>query len=161
MIFDPHGGRNSHTNHYGGRGRGKTNCNTIRNITDSRLVTSEVRRAANQPNLSYRLSCISFQKGLIMLVYGIELLADLAGRHETESISHPWQAWYKSPTWKAVKRHRLIQEPNCRCCAQEGRTVMARFVGHVEPHRGRWSRFIQYENTQSLCAHHHKQQRRI
>jgi 5-methylcytosine-specific restriction enzyme A len=91
-----------------------------------------------------------------MLLYGIDLLADHAGRRENESASRSWQAWYKSATWKAVKRHRLTQEPNCRCCAQEGRTVAAQYVGHVEPHGGRWSRFIRYENTQSLCPHHHK-----
>lgn len=91
-----------------------------------------------------------------MPLYGIDLSADLGGRHENETASRAWLAWYTSPTWKAVKRHRLTQEPNCRCCAQEGRSTTARHVGHVEPHRGRWPLFIRYENTQSLCSHHHK-----
>lgn len=91
--------------------------------------------------------------------YGIHLRDDYAnGGHEIKSAPRqPWQAWFKSPTWKAIKRHRLMQEPNCRCCAQEGCAVIATDVGHVDPHEGQWSRFIQYENTQSLCARHHRQ----
>ena len=69
-----------------------------------------------------------------MLLYGIDLLADQAGRRETKSASRSWQAWYKSPTWKAVKRHRLTQEPNCRHCAEEGRAVVDTHVDHVQPH---------------------------
>jgi hypothetical protein len=90
--------------------------------------------------------------------YGIHLRDDYAGGgHEITPPRQPWQAWFKSPTWKAIKRHRLMQEPNCRYCAQEGCAVIATHVGHVDPHGGQWSRFIQYKNTQSLCAHHHRQ----
>jgi len=45
----------------------------------------------------------------------------------------------------------------------EGRTVVASYVDHVRPHSGQWLVFIKYENTQSLCSHHHhvlKQARR-
>jgi hypothetical protein len=51
-------------------------------------------------------------------------------------------------------------EPNCRRCAQEGYSVTATHVAHVEPHQGQWSRFMEYANTQSLCSRHHKAQRR-
>ena len=93
-----------------------------------------------------------------MRPYGIAAVANL-GRREgsTTKRVQPWRAWFKSPTWKAIKRHRLMQEPNCRYCAQEGCAVIATHVGHVDSHRGQWSRFIQYENTQSLCARHHRQ----
>jgi hypothetical protein len=37
----------------------------------------------------------------------------------------------------------------------EGRTVVANHVGHTTPHFGHWSLFIKYENTQSVCSHHH------
>jgi 5-methylcytosine-specific restriction enzyme A len=66
-----------------------------------------------------------------------------------------WHTWYKSPTWKAIKRHRLAEEPHCRRCAQEGRVVPAMQVGHVEDHLGQWALFARYENTQSLCYRHH------
>jgi 5-methylcytosine-specific restriction protein A len=33
--------------------------------------------------------------------------------------------------------------------------VAASYVDHVDPHRGQWLLFFKYENTQSLCAHHH------
>lgn len=71
-----------------------------------------------------------------------------------------WTRWYKTPTWKAIKRHRFSQEPNCRVCVQEGQAVSATHVGHVEPHGGQWLLFFRYENTVSLCARHHAAQRR-
>ena len=71
----------------------------------------------------------------------------------------PWRSWYKSPVWKAIRRHRLAEEPQCRECASEGRTVAAGHVDHVEPHGAEWSLFMKYENTQSLCDHHHNAHR--
>ena len=97
-----------------------------------------------------------------MRPYGIAAVADL-GRREgrTTKRVEPWREWYKSPIWKSIKRHRLVQEPNCRLCAQEGRTVIAMHVAHVQSHRGDESLFTSYENTLSLRARHYKQQRRI
>jgi len=77
----------------------------------------------------------------------------------TRRVEQPWLSWYKSPIWKAIRRHRLAEEPQCRECAIEGRTVPANHVDHIEPHRGEWSLFMQYENTQSLCLHHHNAHR--
>ena len=111
-----------------------------------------------------RISYLSFppqeDKGQsLMPSYGSHLGEDYAGSgYEVATPTQkPWEAWLKSPTWKAIKRHRLMQEPNCRHCAQEGCSAIATNVGHVDPHRGQWARFIHYENTQSLCARHHKQ----
>jgi 5-methylcytosine-specific restriction protein A len=70
-----------------------------------------------------------------------------------------WASWYRSPIWKSIRRHRLTEEPQCRECVIEGRTVAASHVDHVEPHRGDWSLFMQYENTQSLCVRHHNAHR--
>jgi 5-methylcytosine-specific restriction protein A len=71
-----------------------------------------------------------------------------------------WRTWYKSPTWKAIKRHRLAEEPYCRCCAQEGRAMAATHVDHVEDHLGQWALFTKYQNTQSLCDRHHASRKR-
>jgi hypothetical protein len=93
---------------------------------------------------------------------GIVAVADLGHREgSAPKRGEPWREWYKSPIWKSIKRHRLVQEPSCRLCAQEGRTVIATHVAHVQPHRGHKPLFTSYENTQSLCARHYKQQRRI
>ena len=46
-------------------------------------------------------------------------------------------------------------EPRCRQCAIEGRAVAASHVDHINPHLGQGLLFFKYENTQSLCAHHH------
>jgi 5-methylcytosine-specific restriction protein A len=94
-----------------------------------------------------------------MPLYGPNSAVDSAQRQRVER-EQTWRIWYKSPTWKAIKRHRLAQEPNCRDCAQEGRTVVALHVDHVEPHLGEWSLFTKYENTRSLCARHRNLRRR-
>src|SRR5512132_3830760 len=84
-------------------------------------------------------------------------------QHHTPRADLPWRSWCKSPIWKSIRRHRLAEEPLCRQCAIEGRTATASHVDHVDPHRGQWSLFFKYKNTQSLCAHHHnmhKQQKK-
>jgi len=86
--------------------------------------------------------------------YGIDLMAD-GWRNTKRRIEPLWRSWCKSPTWKSIRRHRLAEEPQCRQCAIEGRRVAASYVDHVKPHLDQWSLFFQYENTQSLCAHHH------
>ena len=86
--------------------------------------------------------------------------ADPDGWHATRRRGEqPWRSWCKSPTWKSIRRHRLSEEPECRQCAIEGRKVTASHVDHVEPHLGQWLLFFRYENTQSLCAHHHNMHR--
>jgi 5-methylcytosine-specific restriction enzyme A len=37
--------------------------------------------------------------------------------------------------------------------------VAASHVDHIDPHRGQWLLFFKYENTQSLCPHHHNTHR--
>ena len=80
-------------------------------------------------------------------------------RQDTRRVEQASAAWYRSPIWKSIRRHRLAEEPQCRDCAIEGRTVPASHVDHIEPHRGKWSLFMQYENTQSLCLRHHNAHR--
>ena len=83
---------------------------------------------------------------------GINVAHPATARAREDRPEQTCRAWYKSPVWKAIKRHRLLREPNCRQCASEGRLGLATCVGHVMPHRGQWSRFMDYANTQSLCA---------
>jgi len=79
--------------------------------------------------------------------------------HTRQKTEHPWRSWYKSPIWKTIKRHRLVEEPNCRKCASEGTPVPASHVAHSEHHRGDWALFAKYANTQSLCHKHLVQHR--
>jgi 5-methylcytosine-specific restriction enzyme A len=65
-----------------------------------------------------------------------------------------WRSWYRSPIWKTIKRHRLVEEPKCRKCASEGKAVPATHVTHIEHHQGDWALFTKYDNTQSLCHKH-------
>src|SRR6187200_637094 len=67
--------------------------------------------------------------------YNIELTIDLNRGHDTRRRAEPpWRSWCKSPIWKSIRRHRLAEEPGCRQCAIEGRTVVASHVDHVDPH---------------------------
>ena len=93
--------------------------------------------------------------------YSTGLTTDPNRWHDTRRRGEPpWRSWYKSPTWKSIRRHRLAEEPRCRQCAIEGRTVAASHVDHIKPHLGNWLLFFKYENTQSLCAHHHNMHQR-
>jgi 5-methylcytosine-specific restriction enzyme A len=95
--------------------------------------------------------------------FGLATGFDDRRRDSKQRAEPPWRTWQKSPIWKAIRRHRLSEEPCCRQCAIEGRTVVATHVDHITPHFGQWLSFIKYEHTQSLCSHHHhvlKQQER-
>ena len=108
--------------------------------------------AASQPGTGH----IGIPGALAMPHYNIGLTIDLDRWHDTRRrVEPPWRSWCKSPTWKSIRRHRLAEEPRCRQCAIEGRIVAASHVDHIEPHLGQWLLFFKYENTQSLCAHHH------
>jgi hypothetical protein len=88
--------------------------------------------------------------------YNTGLTIDRNRWHDTRRGVEPlWRSWCKSPTWKSIRRHRLAEEPRCRQCTIEGRTVAASYVDHINPHLGQWLLFFKYENTQSLCAYHH------
>ena len=80
--------------------------------------------------------------------------------HDSQRMQQPWRSWFKSPIWKSIRRHRLAEEPQCRQCALEGRTVAASHVDHINPHLGEWSLFVQYDNTESLCSNHHTAHKR-
>jgi 5-methylcytosine-specific restriction enzyme A len=94
------------------------------------------------------------------------MMTDRDQWHESKRrVEPPWRHWYKSPTWKSIRRHRLAEQPQCRQCAIEGRTAAASYVDHIEPHLDQWLLFFKYQNTQSLCPYHHhnthKQQQKV
>jgi hypothetical protein len=80
-------------------------------------------------------------RALAMPHYDTGRTIDLDRWHDTSRRGEPlWRSWCKSPTWKSIRRHRLAEEPRCRQCAIEGRTVAASQVDHIEPHLGQWLR---------------------
>ena len=66
--------------------------------------------------------------------------------YNTRRAEPSWRLWCKSPIWKSIRRHTLAEEPLCRQCTIEGRTMAASHVGHIDPHLGQWLLFG-YENT--------------
>lgn len=69
--------------------------------------------------------------------------------------ANPWRNWYSRKAWKDIRSQRLAADPLCVTCKEQGRLTPANVVDHVQPHRGTWSLFFSYLNTQSLCAEHH------
>lgn len=72
--------------------------------------------------------------------------------------SADWHGWYSLSVWTDdLRPAQLLREPWCRECAKRGIWTRAVVVDHITPHRGNWQRFIDPENHQSLCKHHHDQ----
>lgn len=57
--------------------------------------------------------------------------------------------------WRRARKAYLQQNPLCVVCRQQGRTVEATVVDHIEPHRGDPGKFWDVSNWQSLCKPHH------
>ena len=73
-------------------------------------------------------------------------------------VSAEYHSWYSLPVWTDdLRPAQLLREPFCRECARRGVRTWATVVDHVEPHRGDWTKFIDRDNLQSLCKHHHDQ----
>ena len=74
--------------------------------------------------------------------------------------SAQWHGWYSLDIWtKELRPEQLMREPFCRMClamVPPART-RATVVDHVIPHRGDWQLFVDANNHQSLCKHHHDQ----
>ena len=71
-------------------------------------------------------------------------------------ISVEYHSWYLLPIWtKDLRPAQLVREPFCRECAKQGERVRATVVDHIVPFRGDWKLFVDPNNHQSLCKHHH------
>ena len=76
----------------------------------------------------------------------------------TRRESAAWHSWYSLSVWKDdLRPAQLLREPFCRECARRGDRTRATVVDHVQPFRGNWALFIDPDNHQSLCKHHHDQ----
>lgn len=61
-----------------------------------------------------------------------------------------WHRWYKTPLWKARRRHQLERAPLCEWCGRLGRVTPATVANHNPPHRGDWTAFSTGP-LESLC----------
>lgn len=75
-----------------------------------------------------------------------------------------YHGWYQLPIWTdKLRPDQLLREPFCRECGRlfppddlRHRTP-ATVVDHIVPFRGDWDLFVDPNNHQSLCKHHHDQ----
>ncbi len=72
----------------------------------------------------------------------------------TASEARPWQRWYWTARWRAVRAAQLKAEPWCKFCLQAGEHMSATVCDHVERHNGDPVRFWSGP-FQSLCKTHH------
>ena len=59
--------------------------------------------------------------------------------------------------WRKLRRWHLARNPLCEECLKMNRTVPAKHVDHIEPHRGDSVKFWNPDNLQSLCEMHSNQ----
>lgn len=72
--------------------------------------------------------------------------------------SAEWHDWYSKPIWTDnLRPAQLLREPFCRECAKKDLRTRATVVDHITPFRGSWALFVDPNNHQSLCKHHHDQ----
>lgn len=48
----------------------------------------------------------------------------------------PWQRWYNTARWRAVRAAQLAAKPLCERCQKQGRLTPATVCHHLTPHRG-------------------------
>jgi 5-methylcytosine-specific restriction enzyme A len=53
-----------------------------------------------------------------------------------------WADFYKSAGWKRLRKLQLREHPLWKFCLERGLVERATGVGHVEPHRGDWTKFL-------------------
>ena len=74
--------------------------------------------------------------------------------------SAQWHGWYSLDIWtKELRPKQLMRQPFCCMCLEQDPSSRTRatVVDHVIPHRGNWQLFVDPNNHQSLCKHHHDQ----
>jgi len=75
-------------------------------------------------------------------------------RNQRSAAAKQYRDLYKTDAWRRLRLAHLSKEPLCRMCADEGRTVAATIVDHVNRHFSDWTMFFGGE-LQSLCKQHH------
>lgn len=67
---------------------------------------------------------------------------------------HEYQRLYRTYRWKKIRDAHISANPICEMCLAQGKTVLARVVDHIIPHKGDIDLF--YSGPfQSLCYPHH------
>lgn len=82
-------------------------------------------------------------------------------KRSAEALSY--RDWYKTKDWYRLRSKHLKKEPWCVVCAKQKAfdpsfvidTAQRMIVDHKTPHRGNWNLFIDPNNLQTLCQHHH------
>lgn len=63
--------------------------------------------------------------------------------------------WRGSGARQGLREMYLGEHPLCVICRSKGFVVSATVVDHIEPHRGDWNLFSDWDNLQALCDRCH------
>lgn len=69
--------------------------------------------------------------------------------------SSKYRSWYSLKVWELLRQNQLSKSPLCAECLRNDELTPATVVDHINPHRGNWESFVDQNNLQSLCKHHH------
>lgn len=93
----------------------------------------------------------------------------LRNSKKAHHISHPalnqslGQKYYNSRIWHRLRSTKLLEQPLCERCLEQGRTTLATDVHHITPfltyldEESRWEAFKDYDNLMSLCEQCHNE----
>jgi 5-methylcytosine-specific restriction enzyme A len=63
--------------------------------------------------------------------------------------------FYNNQPWRKLRKRKLINDPLCEQCKQEGRTTAANTVDHIRPRRWWPDLELEYSNLRSNCTKCH------
>jgi len=81
-------------------------------------------------------------------------------RDNRSEAAREYRAWYKTATWKQIRRDQLQTFPLCKFCEADGKITPATVCDHVNPHRGSWDIFVGGP-FQSLCKTCHDKTKQV
>jgi 5-methylcytosine-specific restriction endonuclease McrA len=82
--------------------------------------------------------------------------ADGQGSSGQRNVDAPWQRWYRTARWFALRKLVLVRDAfTCRKCGRLEGTTSKLVCDHIVPHRGTAELFWDEGNCQTLCVSCH------
>lgn len=63
----------------------------------------------------------------------------------------PWVKWYKTASWRKIRKTVLSRHPICEMCKKNGIITASNVADHKIPHRGDMKKFFDLSNLWGLC----------
>lgn len=63
--------------------------------------------------------------------------------------------FYQSKEWKAIRKEKLLDQPLCEVCLEEGTITQGTIVHHKIEIKDNWEKRLDMENLETICQKHH------